>query len=107
MLTLRNMNASVNDNSFFAHCYQGIIVKVHLQVSLSQVIDKSHRSVRNGIVLHDISDILLDISARSDLDHPVCIQGHSPDCGIVLDIGIRSTVLASWPYLCPHIIPEG
>jgi hypothetical protein len=57
---------------------QGIIVKVHLQVSLSQVIDKFHRSVRNGIVLHDIPDILLDISTRSDLDHPACIQGHSP-----------------------------
>jgi hypothetical protein len=42
---------------------QGIIVKIHLQVSLSQVIDKFHRGVRNGIVLHDIPDILLDISA--------------------------------------------
>ena len=45
MFTLRNMNASVNDNSFFAYCYLGIIVKGHLQVSLSQIIDKFYRSI--------------------------------------------------------------
>jgi hypothetical protein len=28
--TLRNMNASVNDNSFFAYCYPGIIVRERL-----------------------------------------------------------------------------
>ena len=49
---------------------QGIIVKVHLPSSLSQVIDKFPGRVRNGIMLHDIPDILLDISARGDLDHP-------------------------------------
>ena len=38
-------------------------IKAHLFVSLSQVIDKFHCGGRNGIVLHDIPDILLDISA--------------------------------------------
>ena len=45
--------------------------------SLSQVIDKFHRGVRYGVVFHDVPDILLDISARGDLDHPVRIQGRS------------------------------
>ena len=42
---------------------QGVIVKVHLLGSLSQIVDKVPGRVRNGIMLHDIADILLDISA--------------------------------------------
>ena len=56
----RHKNITIKAHSIMD---QGIVVKIHLWVSLSQVIDKFHGSVRDGSVLHDIPDILLDISA--------------------------------------------